>query len=134
VPKSFMQIASEAMSEVPSVQPEEARRRLQENPDALLIDVRDLGRIRQTGMAAGAVPVSSGTLPVRADQELPEEFRDPRLQDRSRQVMTICDMGPMSAMSAKTLKDMGFTDISYVEGGTKGWKDAGLPTEEPAEQ
>ena len=129
--RTFMQMAADAMAAVPAVSPEEARERLQRNPGALLIDVRDAGRIRATGMAAGAVPVSAGTLPIRADQELPEEFRDPRLQDRSRQVMTICDLGPMSAISAKTLKDMGFADVAYVKGGTKAWKDSGLPTEAP---
>ena len=129
--KTFMQMASEAMADVPSVTPKDAQRRLREDPDAMLIDVRDLSRIRATGMAAGAVPISAGTLPVRADQELPEAFRDQRLQDRSRPIMTICDLGPMSALSAKTLKDMGFTDVAFVAGGTEAWKGAGLPTEQP---
>jgi rhodanese-related sulfurtransferase len=132
--KTFMQMASDAMGAVPSLSPEEAQRRLSENPDSVLVDVRDMTRIRTTGMAAGAAPISAGTLPLRADQELPEEYRDPRLQDRSRPVMIICDAGPMSAISAQTLKEMGFTDVAYVEGGTQAWKDAGLPTEEPHEQ
>jgi rhodanese-related sulfurtransferase len=93
-----------------------------------------MARIRTTGTASGAAPISAGTLPLRADQELPEEYRYPRLQDRSRPVMTICDAGPISAISAKTLKEMGFTDVAFVEGGTQAWKDAGLPTEVPAEQ
>jgi rhodanese-related sulfurtransferase len=134
VAKTFMQMASEAMGEVPSLRPQEAQQRLREDPEAILIDVRDLTRIRETGMAAGAVPISAGTLPVRADKELPEEFRDPRLQDRSRPVITICDLGPMSAISAKTLKEMGFADVAHVDGGTQAWKDAGLPTEGPPEQ
>ena len=129
--KTFTQMASEAMADVPAVSPKDARRRLQEDPEAMLIDVRDLSRIRETGMAAGATPISSGTLPVRADRELPEAFRDPRLQDRSRPIVTICDLGPMSAISAKTLKEMGFTDVAFVEGGTDAWKAAGLPTEQP---
>jgi rhodanese-related sulfurtransferase len=132
--KTFMQMASDAMGAVPSLSPQEAQQRLREDADAVLVDVRDMARIRTTGMAAGAAPISAGTLPLRADQELPEEYRDPRLQDRSRPVMTICDAGPMAAISAKTLKDMGFTDVMFVEGGTQAWKDAGLPTEEPAEE
>jgi rhodanese-related sulfurtransferase len=130
--KTFMQMASEAMAEVPGISPEEARGRLGRNPDTLLVDVRDRARIRATGKAAGAVPISAGTLPVAADQELPEQFRDQRLQDRSRPVITICDLGPMSAISARTLKQMGFTDVAYVQGGTQAWKDAGLPVEEPS--
>ena len=84
-------------------------------------------------MVAGAIAVSAGTLPFSADNEVPEAWRDPRLQDRTRPVITVCDLGPMSAMAAKTLKDMGFTDVAYVEGGTQAWKDAGLPTEPPAD-
>ncbi len=30
--------------------------------------------------------------------------------------------------AAKLLKDMGFTNVSILEGGTNGWKQAGLPT------
>ena len=128
--KTFMQMASEAMADVPGISPEEARRRLEQNADTLFVDVRDRGRIRVTGTAAGAVPISAGTLPVAADQELPEQFRDQRLQDRSRPVITICDLGPMSAISARTLKEMGFADVSYVQGGTQAWKDTGLPVEQ----
>jgi rhodanese-related sulfurtransferase len=125
--KTFMQMATEAMTEVRSVTPQGAQDRLRQNSDALLIDVRDLADRRTTGMAAGAAAISAGMLPVRADRELPEEWRDTRLQDRSKPIITICDLGPMSAISAKALKDMGFTDVAFVEGGLQGWKDAGLP-------
>ena len=84
-------------------------------------------------MVEGAIAVSSGTLPFVADTEVPEEWRDPRLQDRSRPVITVCDLGPMSAMAAKTLKDMGFENVAYLDGGTQAWKDAGLPTQAPSD-
>ena len=131
--KTFMQMASEAMAVVSSVSPEEARKRLQEDPNTLLIDVRDPAMIRETGMAEGAIPISNGALPLRADRELPEAYRDPRLQDRSRPVLTICGGGPMSAIGAKTLKEMGFTDVAYVAGGTQAWQEAGLPTAQPSQ-
>lgn len=131
--KTFMQMASEAMAEVPAVSPQEARQRLQDDPNTLLIDVRDLDMIRETGMAEGAVSISNGALPLRAALELPEAYRDPRLQDRSRPVLTICGAGPMSAMGAKTLKDMGFENVAYVEGGTLAWQEAGLPTAQPSQ-
>jgi rhodanese-related sulfurtransferase len=60
-----------------------------------------------------------------------ENWRDACLQDRSIPVISVCDSCPMSALAAKTLKDMGFTDVAYLEGGTQAWKDAGLPTEVP---
>jgi rhodanese-related sulfurtransferase len=131
--KTVMQMVEEAAAEVPGISPAEARRRQQADPNTLIVDVRDLANRRASGMAAGAIAVSAGSLPFSADTEVPEEWRDPRLQDRSRSVITVCDLGPMSAMAAKTLKDMGFADVAYIEGGTQAWKDAGLPTESPAD-
>jgi len=60
---------------------------------------------------------------------VPEDRRDPRVQDRSRQVITTCGLGNLAAMGARLLKEMGFTNVSYMEGGMKAWKDAGLPTD-----
>ena len=68
-------------------------------------------------------------LPVRADLELPEDWREPRLQDRSLPVITACQLGPNGAIGAKILKDMGFTNVSYLEGGMEAWKAAELPTD-----
>ena len=129
--KTFMQMASEAMAAVPSVSPHEARKRLQDDPDTLLIDVRDLDMIRETGMAEGAIPISNGALPLRADQELPEAMRNAELQDRNRPVITTCGGGGQASLAAKVLKDMGFTNVSILEGGTNGWKQAGLETVAP---
>jgi rhodanese-related sulfurtransferase len=131
--KTVMQMVGEAQAAVPAISPEEARRRRQEDPNTLIVDVRDVSNRRASGMVEGAIAVSSGSLPFVADTEVPEDWRDPRLQDRSRPVITVCDLGPMSAMAAKTLKDMGFQDVAYLEGGTQAWKDAGLPTQAPTD-
>jgi rhodanese-related sulfurtransferase len=127
--KTFMQMAQEAMAEVPGISPRETQRRLREEPDALLIDVRDAADVPSTGIAPGGINVSLGMLPVRADLELPREFRDERLQDRSRPIVTTCQIGPNAARGAQLLKDMGFTNVAYMEGGMQAWTEAGLPTE-----
>jgi rhodanese-related sulfurtransferase len=129
VAKTFMQMVAEAEAEVPGIDVAEAERRLREDPNTVVVDVRDFAARRASGMVAGALPISSGSLPIAADTEVPEDWRDPRLQDRSRPVITVCDLGPMSAIAAKTLKEMGFQNVAYLEGGTQAWKEAGLPTE-----
>jgi rhodanese-related sulfurtransferase len=78
---------------------------LKEDSNALLIDVRDAADIPTTGVPAGGVNISLGMLPIRADRELPEEWLDTRLQDRSCQIITTCFAGMMSAIGAKVLKD-----------------------------
>jgi hypothetical protein len=65
--KSVMQMVAEAQRDVPGIGPEAARRRLQDDPNTLVVDVRDLGDRRASGMVEGAIAVSSGTLPFAAD-------------------------------------------------------------------
>jgi rhodanese-related sulfurtransferase len=36
----------------------------------------------------------------------------------------------MAALGAQVLKEMGFTNVTYMDGGMRGWKEAGLPTAE----
>ncbi len=127
--KTFMQMAEEAMAEVEGVAPQEAQQRLDQDPGALVVDVRDAEDVPSTGLAARGINVSLGMLPVKADQELPEEWRDSRLQDRSRQVIVTCQTGQNAARGGKLLKEMGFTNVSYMKGGMEAWKAAGLPTE-----
>ena len=127
--KTFMQMAEEAMAEVEGVAPQEAQQRLDQDPGALVVDVRDAEDLPSTGLAARGLNVSLGMLPVKADQELPEEWRDSRLQDRSRQIIVTCQTGENAARGGKLLKEMGFTNVSYMEGGMEAWKTAGLPTE-----
>ena len=131
--KTVMEMVGEAQAVVPGIGPEEARRRRAADPKTLIVDVRDLAARRASGMVEGAIAVSVGNLPFAADTEVPQEWRDPRLQDRARPVITVCDLGPSSALTAKTLKEMGFENVAYLEGGSQAWKEAGLPTESPAD-
>lgn len=127
--KTFMQMVSEAQQAVPPVSAEETRRRIEEDPNTLVIDVRDESSIRASGMIPGAAAISAGSLLYKADNEVPEEWRDARLADRSRPIITQCDLGPLSAIAAKSLREMGFTNVRYLEGGIQAWKQAGLETE-----
>ena len=109
---TFMQMAEEAMGQVEGISATEALDRLTQNPDTLLVDVSDAADVLATGLPAGAVNITLGMLPVRADLELPEQFRFAGLQDRSRPVITICQGGPNGARAAKLLDDMGLTDVA----------------------
>jgi rhodanese-related sulfurtransferase len=131
--KTFMQMAKAAMAEVHKVTPADVELRMERKENTLVVDVRDADEIHVTGMIPGSINISLGMLAVRADQELPEAFRDPRLQDRNQSVVTTCSYGPNGARAAKELKDMGFIDVHYLEGGVKAWKDAGHPLEKPRE-
>ena len=62
--KTFMQMVQEAKAEVPGVSPLEAQRRFQEDPDALLLEVRDAGSFPIDQQAPNMVNISLGMLPT----------------------------------------------------------------------
>ena len=126
--KTFPQMVTEALAQVPTISPAEASQAMQSNPDTLVIDVRDAADIAATGIIPGAVNISLGTLTFKADNQVPPEWRDPNLANRSRQIITTCYSGEMGALAGKLLKDMGFTNVRILKGGTVAWKTAGYAT------
>ena len=126
--RTFPQMVTEALAQVPAISPAEASQAMKSNPDTLVIDVRDASDIAGTGIIPGAVNISLGTLAYKADNQVPPEWRDPNLANRSRQIITTCSSGEMGALAGKLLKDMGFTNVSILKGGTVAWKAAGYPT------
>jgi rhodanese-related sulfurtransferase len=124
------QMVADATAAVPAVKVEDVQRRMRDDPNILVIDVRDSADAREASIP-GAINIGYGNLLFVADNEVPEAWRDARLQDRSRPIITHCVVGPLGAIAAKTLQDMGFTNVSYMEGGIEGWKAAGFPTEQP---
>ena len=125
--KTFGAMAEEAYQVVPTIKPADLQRRQKKEADLLVIDVRDAADIAQTGTVPGAVNLSFGALTYLADHEVPESWRDPRLADRSRPLITTCILGPLGAIGGKLLHDMGFTNVQILEGGVQAWIEAGLP-------
>jgi len=129
--KTFMQLADEAMAQAHAISVEEALQILKQDSNALLVDVRDEAEVQATGMGIGAVNASGRSIAWKADLEIDEDYREPELQDRSRRIITTCGDSPCyrGASAANLLTEMGFTNVSYVEGGMKALLDAGLATE-----
>ncbi len=128
--KTFGAMVAEAQAAVPVITAEQAYQRVQSDPNTLVIDPRDAADIAATtGLIKGAANISYGTLQYKADNQMPEAFRDPRLADRSRPIITACYSGELGLLAAKLLKDMGFTNVSAIKGGTVAWKEAGYPVQ-----
>ena len=129
MPKTFNQMVSEALAEVPTINPADAYQKLQTHPNTLVVDVRDPADIAVTGIIPGAVNVTLGTLTYKADHQVPPDWRDLNFQDFSRPLITTCETGEMASLAGKLLKDMGYTNVHILKGGTVAWKAAGLPTD-----
>lgn len=119
--KSLMETANAA---VPRISMEDAKALI--NKGALVVDVRDAPEVEKSGKIAGAVHVSRGMLEFRADSASP--YHDKSF-DASRPVILYCASGGRSALSAKTLKDMGYSKV-YNLGAFKDWAENGGPVEQ----
>ncbi len=96
---------------------------------AVVIDVRDAPEVEKSGKVAGALHISRGMLEFRADPDSP--YHDKNLR-KDRPVILYCASGGRSALSGKTLKDLGYAEV-YNLGAFKDWVDNGGPIDHPIE-
>ena len=115
---SVKQMIAEANAAVPRITPAEARDMIRNG--ALVIDVRDAPEVEKSGRVEGAVHVSRGMLEFRADPESP--YHDKKF-DRAKPVIVYCASGGRSALSGRTLKDLGYDKVFNL-GAFKDWVDA----------
>jgi rhodanese-related sulfurtransferase len=120
MPTSVKQMLEAANAAVPRVTPGEAREMIAKG-NTLVVDVRDTPEVERSGKVAGAVHVSRGMLEFRADPESP--YHDKNFA-KDKTVILYCASGGRSALSAKTLKDLGYTQV-YNLGAFKDWAESG---------
>lgn len=120
--KSLVAIAK---SETKAVLPQQAFDRSQAGT-AILIDIRDIRELQREGRIGAAFHAPRGMLEFWADPQSPYH-KD--VFARSDNLILFCASSWRSALAAKTLQDMGMTNIFDMEGGFNGWKSAGLPIE-----
>lgn len=128
MPRSLADFVREALETVEEVSTEEVRRllALPDRGGVEILDVREADEF-EAGHLPGARHYPRGFLEVRADLEHPK--RDPWLADRSRRLVLYCGGGHRSALAARALQQMGFTDVRSMAEGWTGWTKRGFPTE-----
>jgi molybdopterin/thiamine biosynthesis adenylyltransferase/rhodanese-related sulfurtransferase len=82
----------------------------------LWVDIREPDEWEQ-GHLPGAVHIPRGNLESRIERAAP---------DKSRPVILYCAVGNRSAFAAKTLGELGYTDVHSLSGGIEDWKRDGL--------
>jgi len=124
MPSSVKEMLAAANAAVPRLAPAKLRE-MMDAGDVLIVDVRDPSEVQQSGKIKGAVNVSRGMLEFRADPESP--YHNPAFQ-KEKQVVLYCASGGRSALSGKTLKELGYGSV-FNAGAFKELAEAGLPTE-----
>ena len=99
---------------------------LLEEDDVYFVDIRETVEREQTGTIAGAIHAPRGFLEFIADPEGPMHL--PEFSSGKRLIL-FCASGGRSTLAAKTLQDMGFTDVAHLAGGFAAWMAANGPVE-----
>ena len=112
--KSSQTLVAEALSEIKTISVDEAHKMSNEDK-CNLIDIRDIRELEKEGRVENSNHIPRGMLEFWLDPESPY-FKEGRL-DMNKEMVLFCAGGMRSALAAKTLKDMGFENVSHIDGG-----------------
>ena len=112
--KSSQSLVSEALSEVKTINADEALKLLSEDK-CTLIDIREKGELDKTGRVENSNHIPRGMLEFWLDPDGPY-FKSGKI-DMNKEMVLFCAGGLRSALAAKSLKEMGFEKVSHIDGG-----------------
>ena len=112
--KSPQSLISEALKDVKTITPNEALKLSNENK-CNLIDIRDANELQKLGQIENSYNISRGLLEFSIHPD--SAFIQREEIDLNKELVLFCAAGGRSALAAKTLKEMGFNNVSHVEGG-----------------
>jgi len=114
----FLKLVQDAKKHVKETNVAEVKRRGDAGEKFLLVDVREDNEWAK-GHVPGAVHLGKGIIERDIEQRVP---------DTSAKLILYCGGGFRSALAAANLQKMGYTNVESMDGGWKGWVEAGLPT------
>jgi rhodanese-related sulfurtransferase len=115
----FLALVNEAKQRVKETNVPDVKRRMDAGEKFLLIDVREESEWAR-GHLPGAIHMGRGILERDIEQRVPEI---------ATKLVLYCGGGFRSALSANNLQKMGYTNVESMDGGWRGWLEAGYPTE-----
>jgi rhodanese-related sulfurtransferase len=111
--RSGTDLINEAKTRIREVSPREALE-THTAGTATFLDVRDVQEVN-LGKIPGAVHISRGTLETKIEAAVP----------RDAEVVIYCASGNRSALAADMMQQMGYSNVSSLAGGFRGWAEAG---------
>ena len=115
----FLALVNDAKKRVKETNVADVKRRMDAGEKFVLVDVREESEWSR-GRLPGAVHMGRGII---------ERDIEGKVPDTGTKLILYCGGGFRSALSADNLQKMGYTNVESMDGGWKGWLDAGLPTQ-----
>ena len=115
----FVEIVDDARSRVTECTVDDVKQRLDAGESFRLVDVREESEFAR-GHLPGAEHIGKGVIERDIEKKVP---------DPSTCLILYCGGGYRSALAADALQKMGYTNVISMDGGWRGWTEAGYPTE-----
>lgn len=112
--KSYADLVAEAKKHIKEVTPEQVMQEREAGKKLVLIDIRDREEVN-LGIIPGAAHISRGNLESGIERSVP----------RDAHIVLYCAAGNRSALAAKVLGEMGYTDVASMSGGFRAWAEKG---------
>jgi rhodanese-related sulfurtransferase len=114
----FLKLVQDAKKNVKETNVADVKRRSDAGEKFFLVDVREDNEWAN-GHLPGAVHLGKGIIERDIVQRVP---------DTNAKIILYCGGGFRSALAAENLQKMGYTNVESMDGGWRGWVEAGLPT------
>ncbi len=113
----FLKLVNEAKKKIKETNVADVKRRTDAGEKFLLVDVREDNEWAK-GHLPGAIHMGRGIIERDIEQRVP---------DTTAKLVLYCGGGFRSALVAENLQKMGYNNVESMDGGWKGWLEAGLP-------
>jgi rhodanese-related sulfurtransferase len=116
--KGYQALLDEANAEIKTISAQEALLMLGRD-DVQFVDLRDIRELEREGTIEGAFHAPRGMIEFWVDPDSPyfkPVFGEPK------QFVFFCAAGWRSALTAKTVQDMGLENVMHIDGGFGAWK------------
>ncbi|MBF6559086.1 MAG: rhodanese-like domain-containing protein [Candidatus Binataceae bacterium] len=127
ITRGIKQMVAEANAEIETISAQQAIK-LKDDPNAVIVDLRDIRELTRDGRVPGAFHAPRGMLEFWVDPESPY-YKE--IFGSGKKFVFFCAGGMRSALAAQTVQRMGLAPVCHIEGGFRAWKEAGGPVEAP---
>jgi len=121
--KSSQSLVENALKSIETLSSSEVKK-LAENNEITLIDVRDIREIWKEGTIENSKHIPRGMLEFWLDPK--STYYQANKMKNVKKMVLFCALGLRSALATKSLADMGFENVAHVDGGFEALKKSGL--------
>jgi rhodanese-related sulfurtransferase len=123
--KNFLNLISDSLTDVEEIMPWDLEDRLQDNPELLIVDVREPYEYDAMHIE-GSIAVPRGILESACEWDYEETIPE-LVNARQREIVVVCRSGYRSVLAAFSMHVLGYENVVSLKTGLRGWNDYEQP-------